>query len=409
MKSTLCFFLGFLFLSASLSSQIAVEGELKLGDNSQILLLETKNGDRFLGNISKWTKDSLQFELTTKDLLDFHTSEVERMVAQEKEAVRIGDEQDLSLGTFTIYSRDGKIREGQLVSINQNGVRIKYRRNRRAYIRTSNLNRVTFEPYTDTYNYPNTYNLHLKKGKKIHGNLIQMDEEEVIFKPDGQKAFSFPRSQMTELKQRKGYRPSLGHQQALLLTPTGFNLRKGESELRNIDYIFNNSYSTGINDHLSATAGLFGIEPYFKIKASHDIGKYVHLSIGGGIALSGAAGWHVAASLGTPDHYLNLGYTENKGDMIAGETDMDALFFGGSWRIGNRQRLFGEVTHIAEKKSVFDSNGWGSNSFAVGYGWFGRRGQPELGADAGGKDSTGKLLCVYPYLCLLPLWGGNAY
>ena len=163
-----------------------------------------------------------------------------------------------------------------------------------------------------------------------------------------------------------------GHQRALFLTPTGFNLRKGQSEFRNINYILN-SYSTGFNDHFSGTIGLLGIEPYVQLKTSYDLSQYIHLSVGVGASLAGGLGWQTAASIGIPDHYLNLGYMRNKGETSFSETDMNAIFFGGSTRIDSRHRFFAEFTHIIEKEDLFETNGYGTNTFALGLGWFGNR------------------------------------
>lgn len=372
MKTTLSILLPLLFASFPLFAQIDIEGELLLGEGDQLLLLETKNGDQFTGYISKWTKDSIDFELITNDLLNFSTQEVKKIKAEEMENVVLDENQDLSYGAFTFYTSDGRVREGQLISLSEKSTRIKYKRTRRAYVATSGLEKITFEPYSDSYNYFNAYRLDVKKIGKIQGSLVHMDEKNILFRPEGQKVYSFPRSKVVSIKQRKAYRPAIGYQQALLLTPTGFNLRKGESEVRSTNFLLN-SYTTGINDHISATAGLMMIEPYFKLKLSHDVGEFVHLSLGGGIALSGAAGWHSSISVGTPDNFLNFGYTENKGEVLAGSTDMNAFFAGGSWRVGNRHRLFAEFTHIVEQDGLFDSNGWGSNSVALGYGWFARR------------------------------------
>ena len=366
----------FILLSIHLTSQVTIEGVLRLGDTSQVLGLETQNGDHFIGSISSWLKDTLTFQLGTDDLIRFHLEDVKKIEVLNKPFYNAHT--DYTHGQFTILSKDGIVREGQLISMNQQGIRVKYMGNRRIYIRRSNLEEVVFDPYADYPNFENNYKLNLTRGGKIIGHLLHVDEEFIHFQPESGGLVNLPRSDVSSIYQRKGYRSVTGHQRALLLTPTGFNLRKGESEFRNIDYIVN-SFSTGFNDHISGTVGLFGIEPYFQLKASYDFNPLLHVSIGGGVTLAGAGGWQAAASIGTPDQFINLGFMQSKGELTFEDTDMDAFFVGGSYRIGNRQRIIGEFTHLVERRTLFDANGFGTNTFAFAYGWFGRRVSLNLG------------------------------
>ena len=167
----------------------------------------------------------------------------------------------------------------------------------------------------DTYHYPNSYQLHLNNKDKLYGHLLYVDKENVVFKQEGGSILEFPLSTVRSLRQGNNYRSMNGRMRTLLLTPTGFNLQKGVGEYRNIDYIFN-SFSKGFTDNVSGTVGLLGIEPYFHLKVSHDFSPMLHVSAGGGISLLGTAGWHVAASLGTPDYFLNIGFMQNKGNCL---------------------------------------------------------------------------------------------
>ena len=360
----------FLFLPAILFSQITIDGSLRLGDSTQILLLQTRNGDQLVGTITSWDADSLSFKLTSGDTLGYGLGDLVKIKVYGKPLYE--QITDFNNGLFNIRSDDGKERNGYIIKMGRKSVRIKYGRKRRAYIATQGLQEAAFDPTSQDPRFENSYMLRLKDEGTSKGRLVHIDREFIHFQPKGSKAVKYPRSKILLLDQRNGYRPMIGHQRTLLLTPTGFNLRKGESEFRNIDY-FLNSFSTGFTDNLSGTIGLLGIEPYLQLKVSHDFGRLLHFSAGGGVALGGATGWQAAASLGTPDLYLNMGFMQSKGETTINSTDMHAVFFGGSMRVGDHQRLLCEFTMLTEKRELLDANGAGTNTFAVAYGWYGKR------------------------------------
>ena len=108
-----------LYLPFLLFSQIRVEGVLLLGDTSQVLMMQTKNGDQFVGSVHSWSKDSILFNMMTGDLLRFGTGEVEKIIVQKGETSYTGE--DLSWGVFTIVSDDGRVREGQITGMYRGG------------------------------------------------------------------------------------------------------------------------------------------------------------------------------------------------------------------------------------------------------------------------------------------------
>ena len=341
-----------------------------------MVTLYTQDGDQLIGGIASWSKDTLTFQLGTGNLLRYHLREVKRIEVSDKPTFDAAT--DYSRGRFTVLSKDGRIREGELLNMTRQAVRVKYMRNRRAYIRTDNLEEIVFDPNPRYQVMENSFRLSLQGEGKINGQLLEVNSEYVHFRPEGNDPVKIQRSDVLSIYKKKGPRPVMGHQRALLLTPTGFNLRKGESEFRNIDYIVN-SFTSGFSDHVSGTVGLFGIEPYFQLKANHDFNHLLHVSIGGGITLAGAVGWHTSVSIGTPDQFINLGYMKGIGELTFSDTDMNAFFVGGSYRVGNRQRIIGEFTHIVEKRNLFDANAYGTNTFAFAYGWFGKRVSLNLG------------------------------
>lgn len=367
-------------LSISSVAQIKINGTLLLGDTTQQHILNTKNGDKFIGRLSGWTKDSVHFKMKTGNVLHYSSSELNDITVKRRVSQRQipQGEKDLSKGVFSIVTSDEKDREGVLVLYNKHGARLKYNRRRRSFVRAENLYELSFDDYKEGFVYSNYYKMKLKNQDKAFGHLVYMNQDYVLFQPERGNMFQVDRADIYSLVQKKGYREINGHQRALLTTPTGFNLKKGQSEFRNIDY-FVNSFSRGISDNLSGTVGLISVEPYFQLRASYDFGPLLHVSSSLSLALQGAVGFQAAASLGTPDYFLNLGFMKNKGRVVAEETDMDAVFAGGSWRIGRRNRLIAEAIHLIERGTIFDANGYGTNTFSLAYGWFGKRVSMNLG------------------------------
>ncbi|MEO1257292.1 MAG: hypothetical protein AAFZ15_00790 [Bacteroidota bacterium] len=385
----------FIVLSGQLSclfSQIEVDSTLLIGDTTQLVLLQTEKGDQLVGSVTHWTQDSLKFLLNVGSALRFQLSEVKSIDVLE--AKRKSVAVDYSKGEFTFISGNNQFRRGQLLIYTRQGVRIRYNRKRHAYIRNSNLLEVTFSEKGLYGEYPNRFRLSLKEGKPIVGRLIGMGPDFIDFQAIGQAPVRYPRSSVTSIFPKKIRRPIIGHQRSLLIAPTGFNLRRGEVEYRNVDYILNNTYSKGLTDNLSVTAGLFGLEPYVQFKVSKDFGKYFHASMGGGVTVSGAVGGHASLSLGTPDYFLNMGYIKGVGDFIFGDTDMDAIHVGGSFRIADRHRLIGEAIHVVERRTLLDFNQYGTNGFGVAYAWFARRVSLTMGLMFAEKTETD--ICIIP-------------
>ncbi len=382
-------------LPANVFSQVKIEGVLRLGDTTQMLVLQTQYGDQFVGTLGSWSQDELTFKLKTGDVLGFKLLDV-RSLKVMGDPVRPAP-LDPGTGQFTASTNDGRVYEGQIISLNQRTVKMKLATRERAYLETTGVEEIVFGTDDRFGSRENSFRLILKNGDKLNGRFLQMNEKTVKFQPMDGKPWTIARSQVGFIRRLKPYRPMNGHRRALLLTPTGFNLRKGEGEFRNIDYI-HNSYAVGLSDNLSATVGLMGVEPYVQAKASTALGKYLHLAAGGGISVIGAYGWFAAASVGTPDYYLNMGYMRNKGQLTVDETDMDAIFFGGSMRVGNRQRAFAEFTYLTEQKYLFDANGFGTNTFAFGYGWFSRRVSLNIGMML--VENSDAEFCFNPFFTL---------
>ncbi len=360
----------FSFFPDSIFSQVKIEGVLRLGDTTQVLVLQTQNGDLFVGSLRSWSEKELAFKLKTGDLLHFKVLDVESMKVKDE---RISSNPvDPNVGQFIVFTNDGRALEGQVLNLNQRTTKMRSTGRNRIYLGTKGVKEIMFDPEGQSGRYENSFRFYMKNGEKLDGHLLHLNQRQVKFQTKGSKPLYFARSHIESIRYLKSHRPINGHRRALLLTPTGFNLRKGESEFRNIDYI-HNSIGVGLSDHFSGTFGLMGIEPYVQAKYSYDFGQFLHTAVGGGLALGGAYGWFAAASVGTPDYFLNIGYMRNKGELTFDETDMSAIFFGGSMRVGNRQRLIAEFTHLTEQKYLFDANGSGTNTFAFSYGWFSRR------------------------------------
>jgi hypothetical protein len=144
-----------------------------------------------------------------------------------------------------------------------------------------------------------------------------------------------------------------GHERGLYL-PTGFMLRKGEAEYRNIA-VFYNSIDVGVSDNLNLGIGgiplLLANLFHLKMRVGGSIGENVHLSLNanGYVAsaiaaeVAGGAFGSGAISIGKPDRHLTLGAGYG---ILSNDFDSDdaiILQAGGSYRFREKFRLFGEL------------------------------------------------------------------
>ena len=209
-----------------------------------------------------------------------------------------------------------------------------------------------------------------------------------VYDPDS------PEKKTGTAKQEKEYlpgdQPFFGYQRGLYF-PSGFLLRKGETEYRNAGIFFNN-LDFGITDHFNLGVGgiplILGNIFQFKLRAGAPLGDFVHLSANAtgylGLALfaelTTGASFTGAASIGTPDRHFTAG--AGYGFGFEGDFNEGILVanLAGSYRFSPQWRGFAEV--------IFPVDGSPVLLTSLGANWFKNRNRIEFGLSAVSIDFT---------------------
>ena len=106
----------FLLFSISLFSQIKIEGEMRLGDSTQVHILNTKSGDRLVGRVVGFDDQNIQF-LMLGNRLTFAISEVEKVTVQTSDTPQAAVERDPDEAPFIykIITPNGGEYEGEFL------------------------------------------------------------------------------------------------------------------------------------------------------------------------------------------------------------------------------------------------------------------------------------------------------
>lgn len=197
-------------------------------------------------------------------------------------------------------------------------------------------------------------------------------------------AYDESRKEYTRLEQKV-----LGHEKGFYL-PTGFLLKRGELEYRNMGFFYN-SLEYGLTDNLNLGIGgiplLVANAIQFKVRAGGSFGEFLHLSLNGngyvfvaiaedvfaGAALTGAA------TLGTPDRHLNFGAGYGFGFGASADEGVLVAQLGGSYRFSPNWRFFMEGIVPANQP------GWLLLSFGIN--WMYREHRIEFGLSFLGAGS----------------------
>lgn len=153
------------------------------------------------------------------------------------------------------------------------------------------------------------------------------------------------RKEYTKLEQKMH-----GHERGFYL-PTGFLLKRGELEFRNMGFFYN-SLEFGLTDNLNLGIGgiplLVANALQLKLRAGGSINDFLHLSLNGNgyvfLALDtdieSAAALTGVATLGSPDRHLNFGGGYGFGFGSSAEEGLFIAQLGGSYRFSPNWRFF---------------------------------------------------------------------
>lgn len=241
---------------------------------------------------------------------------------------------------------------------------------------------IWFDPIFDVNQPKQRHLLLTNRGDKIVGQVDSLGDNNIYFKMKNGGELQFDRKEVervevylkgyvrkekdkkVDYKKRKKFigKNYILAQNRLLISPTGFGLKKGETEYRSIQ-AFINGFDYGVSDNLTIGVGFYPLVGdnmlTGRFNLSTDIGKFVHLSGGaqfiyglGGLANSGSGAGlytvHLASSIGTPRTYINIAYNHWEGLQKTRKGDI--LSVGFSAKIGKSYRLFSDILFTKEEE-----------------------------------------------------------
>jgi len=248
------------------------------------------------------------------------------------------------------------------------------------------------------------YIVNTRRGDRFVGHVVDYDTSQVVFKLKENVVLYFP---LTDIKtifpayttayEGKIYRPKLirmSGAQNLFLSPTAFNYKEKEWELRSTQILYLTA-DNGVSENLSVGFGLIPLLVAnvvdFHLKYTYDIGEYVHFGLGGhlvaGFLIVDPSGenWatailHTSVSIGTESRFVNVGYARWMPLDVNEITFPSNIYMvGGSFRIAPKWRLFTDILRVVEqeKRSEFSSDAFVWAGF--GAGWFNYRSRLDFG------------------------------
>jgi hypothetical protein len=370
------------FLQSFLFAQVTVLGKLSIGDNKQLQILTTNRGDQLQGWVNAWTADSIVFFTTTNLRVAFTMADVNTI-----EATKGGQVGTRGTEIFVLRTTHGEVYYGFPKKISHK--LIAFDATSAGNLRLRPWEVASIEPETVTFvssrNYVNEYRDNGRFGSVPTGKLLELNDGNIIHKtPDGE-VLELPVNSLKKYRLREQHQPNRGYGRSLMYVQTGFGMKKGEKEFRNI-MVGLNIFSFGITDNMSLATGLIGIIPYADLKFSHSFSKYLHGSIGAYGVLPFSLGAHASLSIGTPDYFINIGYLNNfENEAIYSYSDFESFNLGASIRVGRRSRCFAEYNILSAPVArdgggydTFWDTGFG-NAFSWGYGWYNSKFRFETG------------------------------
>ncbi len=349
-----------------LHSQITIIGPLQLGDSSHIVTLKTNRGDAFIGRVMALTPDSVVFKSQGGLVIGFPNPSVLSI-----ERLGQNDSPLIGADVFALHLKKGKVYYGYPTSIKKSRV-IFSTQNRGSITKPiRSIERITRE-YAAVYENavsPNDFIAKYSKKMGSRGQFLGYNEGTIIHRDEQ------GREQQIELNEIRNYQlvypfqDIKGHGRAVMFSPTGFGMSKGELGYRNI-MVGLNTLTYGVSDHFSIGVGALSFVPYFDAKVNHSFGEYFHASAGAYLFALFSYGIHGSVSFGKPDYFLNLSYLKSlDNEVIDSDLNFDNWSFGSSIRIGPKTRFFVEYNIVTTPANPFGYDVFNTFGYGNGFSW----------------------------------------
>ena len=207
--------------------------------------------------------------------------------------------------------------------------------------------------------------IYLKEDRKMEGTVLALGSETILFKNEQGKESRIKINEILKISVRKRYRYT-GPNKDIGLSPTAFNLKKGERKYSNY-LIFLNTFDVGINNNMSASAGImiipasgtnFSFYTIARIKITHSFTEKIHLGVAPSIGVlyfpnDSSRGSvqifpSVVMSIGKPSKFINFSFTRFynihplTGKPVTLDDTTDILTFGGSIALNSKWSLISD-------------------------------------------------------------------
>ncbi len=393
-----------IFLAGIAFSQITVKGELRLGDTSQVHLLNLKDGSRLTGRVIGFDQDQLTFLFKNKNTLVFQFSEIENI---EIQSVAMQNEPKTTMPAppaakplspapfmYAISTSNGKSFKGKLLKGNDSSIRLQNDDGSFKYLNWREIDTLRYIGTLPDWADQEKHILTTFRGDRFTGYVSAFEDATLYFILENGADLKFStkdirRLELTEkvtdiaLQNNNDYVEMQGHER-LYFSPTAFMLKKGQGEFRTV--ILNNSVDYGISDNFTIGGSFATVIAASlisgKAKFGGSLNDYLHVAGGvhlfGAFAIEtepiGAALAYGSLTVGTPEKFLSV--SVGRGTSSESDGGTTGISFSGSFRIAERFRLYGEYLNF------FDPYGDNYGFAVLGGSWFNARHRVDFGFGA---------------------------
>lgn len=377
MKNRLLLFVLF-FPFFGVSSQTYFSPDFRLGDTSQIHILTTYRGDRLMGTVTNWAADSIFVQQKTGTKMWVKLASLETVwVAGESSPPKMNAK---SRGLFVMSAHEGtKVYSGRLKIVDKRQIKFHPDGKGLSYFTYDDLDNVKFMPHPAGYINQFTLKKEGEKERTVH--FISYEKGVITVRENG-AILTYTKEDEIRLYLKKQRPSSIGKQRQLFLSPTGFNM-KAKQTVFTSSMLAHNEISKGLTDYFSVGVGGFAILPYASGRLSFSPHRLLHLSAGGLWTTpinNNGAGWHIAATFGTRNYFVNIARIKYVGEMFLIPNDFTATSLGASMRVGSRIFIYGECNFIDQHPGGFMETLEGRvNIFSAGLKVYGMKNVVTLG------------------------------
>ncbi|MBK8566380.1 MAG: hypothetical protein IPN76_24345 [Saprospiraceae bacterium] len=342
------------------------------------------------------TPDSVIFKTQAGVRLGFANNWIKSIesLATNDTSVKGGD-------VFALRMKRGKVFYGHPIEIKHNRVIFNAKFRGSITKRIGRIDRITRE-YAAVYDNmmsPNDFSANfLKKNPPNRGQLLGYHNGVILHRDELGMEQHLDLDKLRGYKINYPYQDITGYGRAIMFSPTGFGMSKGEIDYRNF-MVGINSISYGVSDYLSVGVGTLSFLPYIDVKLNHDVGEYIHVSAGGYLFALFSYGYHASLSFGTPDYFLNFSYVKSKEiQSVDSDLNFDLWSFGSSIRVGPKSRFFAEFNIITTPPNPFGYDVFSTYGYANGFSWGLTRYRNKIRWDLG-LMHTGPFANCFPLPC----------